>query len=50
MSGAPAWLLWSMVYIFFLVGFRSRVIVSPNWLVSYFTFGRGAPLITDLEK
>ena len=50
MSGAPAWLLWSMVHIFFLIGFRSRVTVSLNWLVSYFTFGRGARLITDLER
>lgn len=50
MSGFPAWLLWSMAHIYFLIGFRSRIIVSLDWLVSYFTFGRGARLITGAEK
>jgi NADH dehydrogenase len=50
LSGFPAWLVWSMVHIFFLIGFRNRVVVSLNWLISYFTFGRGARLITGLEK
>jgi NADH dehydrogenase len=50
LSGFPAWLVWSMVHIFFLIGFRNRMVVSLNWLISYFTFGRGARLITGLEK
>jgi NADH dehydrogenase len=50
MSGFPAWLLWSMAHIFFLIGFRNRIIVAIDWLLSYFTFGRGARLITGPEK
>jgi NADH dehydrogenase len=50
LSGFPAWLLWSVAHIFFLIGFRDRIIVSLDWLVSYFTFGRGARLITGAEK
>jgi NADH:ubiquinone reductase (H+-translocating) len=50
MSGFPAWLVWSMAHIFFLIGFRSRLVVSLDWLISYFTFGRGARLITGPEK
>lgn len=50
MSGFPAWLLWSCAHIFFLIGFRNRIIVSLNWLLSYFTFARGARLITGADK
>ena len=50
MSGFPAWRLWSCAHIFFLIGFRNRIIVSLNWLLSYFTFKRGARLITGTEK
>jgi NADH dehydrogenase len=45
-SGFPAWLLWIFVHIFFLIGFRNRVIVLIEWGISYFTFSRGARLIT----
>jgi NADH dehydrogenase len=50
LSGFPAWLLWSTAHIYFLIGFRNRIIVSLDWLASYFTFGRGARLITGAEK
>ncbi|MBV8615928.1 MAG: NAD(P)/FAD-dependent oxidoreductase, partial [Acetobacteraceae bacterium] len=46
LSGLPAWLLWGGVHIFFLIGFRNRVIVLLGWLWSYFTGERGARLIT----
>jgi NADH:ubiquinone reductase (H+-translocating) len=45
-SGFPAWALWSTVHIYFLVGFRNRLIVGANWLWNYVTFDRGARLIT----
>lgn len=44
--GLPAWLLWVFVHIFFLIGFRNRVIVMFEWAWSYLTFQRGARVIT----
>ena len=46
MSGFAAWVVWSVAHIFFLVGFRNRLIVGANWLWNYLTFERGARLIT----
>lgn len=48
--GTAAWLLWCVAHIFFLVGFRNRLIVGANWLWHYFTFDRGARLITGLNS
>ena len=45
-SGFVAWLSWLFVHIFFLIGFRNRVIVLIQWAWSYFTYERGARLIT----
>lgn len=45
-SGPLAWLLWALVHVYFLIGWRSRLLVSVNWLWSYLTFDRGARLIT----
>ncbi len=44
--GFPAWVAWLAIHIFFLVGFRSRVLVLFQWAYSYVTFRRGARLIT----
>ena len=46
MSGFPAWLLWSVAHIYFLIGFRNRLSVVLNWAWAYATFQRGARLIT----
>lgn len=45
-GGFVAWLLWAFVHIFFLIGFRNRVLVLTEWAMSYLTYGRGARLIT----
>jgi NADH dehydrogenase len=45
-SGILAWLAWVFVHIFFLIGFRNRVIVMTEWAFAYFTYQRGARLIT----
>ena len=45
-GGFLAWLIWIFVHIFFLIGFRNRVLVLIQWAWSYFTYGRGARLIT----
>ena len=46
-SGYLAWLLWLFVHIFFLIGFRNRLVVMIQWAWSYITFDRGARLITE---
>jgi NADH:ubiquinone reductase (H+-translocating) len=45
-SGFLAWLAWLFIHIFFLIGFRNRVIVMIQWAWSYLTYERGARLIT----
>jgi NADH dehydrogenase len=50
LTGAFAWLFWSAAHIYFLIGFRNRVLVTLDWLWSYVTLERGARLITgDLK-
>lgn len=46
LSGFPAWVIWIVVHILYLVGHRNRVMVMINWAWSYATFRRGARLIT----
>jgi NADH dehydrogenase FAD-containing subunit len=45
LTGWPAWLVWSVAHIFFLIGFRSRTVVALDWLWAYATFRRGARII-----
>jgi NADH dehydrogenase len=45
-SGYFAWLAWLFVHVFFLIGFRNRLIVLFQWAWSYLTYERGARLIT----
>ncbi|MBK9315661.1 MAG: NAD(P)/FAD-dependent oxidoreductase [Acidobacteria bacterium] len=47
LSGFPAWMAWLLVHIWFLIGFRNRFTVMFNWAWSYFTYQRGARLITE---
>ena len=44
-SGALAWLFWLSAHIFFLIGFRNRLIVMSEWIWSYFTYQRHARII-----
>jgi NADH dehydrogenase len=45
MSGLLAWLAWLLVHIWYLIGYRNRLIVMITWAWSYFTYQRGARLI-----
>ena len=45
-TGLFAWLSWSMAHIYFLIGFRNRLVVAMSWAWSYVTFQRGTRLIT----
>jgi NADH dehydrogenase len=49
-SGFPAWATWLVVHIFFLIGFRNRLSVFAAWIWTYFTFTRGARLITGDQR
>jgi NADH dehydrogenase len=49
LSGFPAWMIWCLAHIWFLIGFRNRLIVFLDWMVAYFSFARGARLITGDE-
>lgn len=49
-SGFIAWILWSFIHIFYLIGFRNRIKVFVEWMWYYFTFKRGVRLITDRFK
>jgi NADH dehydrogenase len=46
LSGLLAWLAWSFAHIWFLIGFRNRLLVLVDWAWAYFTYDRGARLIT----
>jgi NADH dehydrogenase len=49
LQGYLAWLSWSLVHLFLLVGFRSRLAVYINWSWAWFTYGRHARLLTRNE-
>lgn len=46
LKGFVGWLTWCLAHIYFLIGFRNRIAVALDWIWSYFTFQRGARLIT----
>src|SRR5207302_3763960 len=46
LTGFFAWLLWLAVHIYFLVGFRNRLVAIFQWAWEYWTYSRGARLIT----
>jgi NADH dehydrogenase len=48
-AGFPAWVLWLVVHIYFLTGFKNRLLVVLQWAWSYLSFRRGARLIVNKE-
>ena len=46
LHGRLAWLAWLFIHLMYLVGFENRLIVFVKWALQYFTFNRGARLIT----
>lgn len=46
LSGWVAWVAWLVIHVFFLIGFRNRVLVVLQWAFAYVTHRRGARLIT----
>jgi NADH dehydrogenase len=45
LSGFIAWVAWLLVHIFYLIGFKNRVVVMVVWAWSYITYRRGSRLI-----
>jgi NADH dehydrogenase len=45
LSGAIAWFAWLAIHVFFLIGFRNRIVVMFNWFLSYVTYHRYARLL-----
>jgi NADH dehydrogenase len=45
-TGSLAWWFWLLLHIMYLAGFRNRIAVLIEWAYSYFTYERGARLIT----
>jgi NADH dehydrogenase len=46
LTGFLAWLAWLFVHVWYLIGFRNRFVVIFDWAWSYFTYRRGARLVT----
>lgn len=49
LKGSLAWLVWLLVHVLFLVGFRNKASVLMHWTYSYFTYRRGARIITGMS-
>jgi NADH:ubiquinone reductase (H+-translocating) len=49
LSGVAAWLLWSVVHVFLLIGFRNRITVMGQWVWAYATRVGSSPLITEYQ-
>ena len=49
LTGFIAWLVWLVVHLLFLIGFRSKFSVLLQWMYSYFTYKRGARIITGVS-
>ena len=45
LSGFVAWIAWLFVHIWYLIGFRSKLVVLSNWLYRFFTYDRGTRII-----
>ena len=45
LSGYPAWLMWLLAHIYFLINFRNRVVVLFDWAWSYWTYDRYARIV-----
>ena len=43
--GFPAWAAWLAIHIFFLIGFRNRLVVMMEWAIAYLTYERNARII-----
>lgn len=50
LSGYPAWLMWLVAHIYFLINFRNRLVVMIDWAWAYWTMQRGARIVTGPDQ
>ena len=50
LSGLLAWWFWLAAHVFFLIGFRNRLVVLLNWAWAYWSYQRGARIILGSER
>lgn len=50
LSGVLAWWFWLAAHVFFLIGFRNRLVVLLNWAWAYWSYQRGARIILGGDK
>jgi NADH:ubiquinone reductase (H+-translocating) len=50
LAGFPAWVAWLALHLYYLIGFRNRLVVLLNWAYDYFLFERQIRLITHERK
>jgi len=50
LSGALAWWFWLLAHVFFLIGFRNRLVVMLNWTWAYWTYQRAARIILGKDR
>lgn len=48
-SGYPAWLFWLFAHVYFLIGFRNRIVVLIDWASAYWSRQRYARVVTDID-
>ncbi len=49
-SGILAWLAWLFIHLFYIVEFENRLLIVVQWAYDYFTYNRGARLITGADQ
>ena len=45
LNGRIGWLIWSMIHLITLTGFKNKVAVAVNWMIKYFTYDKANQLI-----
>ena len=49
LSGPPAWWVWLLAHVYFLIGFRNRLVVLLDWAWAYWTYQRSARIVTGAD-
>jgi len=50
LSGLLAWWFWLLAHVYFLIGFRNRLVVLIDWADAYWTYDRGARIIIEASR
>jgi NADH:quinone reductase (non-electrogenic) len=50
LTGLVAWWFWLLAHVYFLIGFRNRLVVLIDWADAYWTYHRGARIIVEASR